>query len=514
MRLLRRGPKEPSRHAKPAVTLGVIGAVVLLLGVFFAFTKRVPLKDGYRVEAVFKSSNGLRKGSPIRIAGVEVGKVVGFEDGPQNTRIVQFELKDRGRPVHRDATFRIRPRLFLEGGYYVELSPGSPSAPELDDDETVPLPQTAIPVQFDQILGVLDSGVRDSLRATIEELDRALDDGGAEAAARAARPLSGTLRDGAIVAEAARGVEERDVSRLVRGAAKATRALASEQGRLTSMVANLARTTTALASESAGLRGTVRELDGMLRTAPAALRRIDDVLPATDEFLAAARPGLRQARTVLPGVERLLDQLERASAPGELRGLLGDLRPALGDLPPVADQLTALFPLVTPVTDCVLQRALPVLNAKVDDGQHSTGRPVWQNLTDAAVGLNSAGANFDANGAAIRYLFTAGENSVTTGVVPGLGALSSTASNRILGARPSWLGPGRQPPFRPDVPCLDNKPPDLQARASGGVPMASRKVRAPRAPRVSRSELRRMLEPKRLERLLRKVGVDGKVGGR
>ena len=501
MSLLRRSPRQPSRHAKPPVVLGVVGALLLLVGTYFAFTKRVPLKEGHRVEAVFKTSAGLRKASPVRIAGVEVGKVVGFRDGPGATRIVEFAISDRGRPIHRDATLRIRPRLFLEGGYYVELSPGSPSAPELEDGAVVPLPQTSIPVQFDQVLGVLDSPVRESLRTTVEELDRALDDGGAEAAARAARPLAGALRDTAVLAEAARGTEEHDVSRLVRGAARTTKALASDQGRLASLVNGLARTTTALASESRGLRATVRELDGVLGEVPASFRAIDDVLPATDAVLAEARPGLRRARAVLPGVERLLDQLERASSQAELRGLLGDVRPALGALPSVSDRLTTLFPLVTPVTDCVLKRALPVLEAKVDDGALSTNRPVWQNLADATVGLAGASSSFDANGTSIRYLFTGGEQSVTTGDVPGLGTLTGSTSGGVLGARPSWLGPGRQPPYRPDARCVDQAAPDLKARTSGGTPMRTRRVSQRRRPRPSATELKRLLSRKNLEKV-------------
>ena len=46
----------------------------------------------------------------------------------------QMELKDTALPIHEDARVRIRPRLFLEGGFYVELDPGSPSAPKIASD--------------------------------------------------------------------------------------------------------------------------------------------------------------------------------------------------------------------------------------------------------------------------------------------------------------------------------------------------------------------------------------------
>ena len=48
-----------------------------------------------------------------------------------------FTVDDEGLPIHKDATVTIRPRLFLEGNFFLDLQPGSPSAPDLssgDDD--------------------------------------------------------------------------------------------------------------------------------------------------------------------------------------------------------------------------------------------------------------------------------------------------------------------------------------------------------------------------------------------
>ena len=35
----------------------------------------------------------------------------------------------KGLPIHKDATFKIRPRIFLEGNFFVDVTPGTPSAP-------------------------------------------------------------------------------------------------------------------------------------------------------------------------------------------------------------------------------------------------------------------------------------------------------------------------------------------------------------------------------------------------
>ena len=66
----------------------------------------------------------------MRIAGVNVGKVTSVE--PEgNMAEVTFTVDDEGLPIHEDATITIRPRLFLEGNFFLDLQPGSPSAPEL-----------------------------------------------------------------------------------------------------------------------------------------------------------------------------------------------------------------------------------------------------------------------------------------------------------------------------------------------------------------------------------------------
>ena len=34
-----------------------------------------------------------------------------------------MEIEDKGLPIHKDATLKIRPRIFLEGNFFVDLSP-------------------------------------------------------------------------------------------------------------------------------------------------------------------------------------------------------------------------------------------------------------------------------------------------------------------------------------------------------------------------------------------------------
>jgi hypothetical protein len=270
-----------------------------------------------------------------------------------------------------------------------------------------------------------------------------------------------------------------------------TAALARRDGALASLVTNLSRTTAALAREEAALAAGVRELDGALGEAPGALAAVDRALGPTRAFAADLRPALGPAPGALRSAATFLDELDALNRPRVLPRLLDRLEPTLTVLPTLERRLDDLFGRVTPVTDCVRDRAVPVLRAELDDGALSTGRPVWQDLAHAAVGLASGSQSFDANGPWVRYQFGVGTESVSTGAIPGVGQLFGNAPNPVLGTRPTPLPPGATPPLRPQAPCREQAAPDLRARTGGGTAMR----RAPRAqgpaPRLTPPGLRR-----------------------
>ena len=86
--------------------VGLLAIVLIAIGVYFGFTKDIPFTHGYYLHAVFESSNNLRPGSPVRIAGVNVGKVKSVERyKATNLTEVTMEIDDIGLPIHqrRDA---------------------------------------------------------------------------------------------------------------------------------------------------------------------------------------------------------------------------------------------------------------------------------------------------------------------------------------------------------------------------------------------------------------------------
>ena len=155
--------------------MGVLDARVGAVVVCFGFTKAIPFRHHYTVSAVFPSANNIRANAPVRIAGVDVGKVTRIahaEDGAQ-AAIVTMRIERKGLPDPRDATLKIRPRIFLEGNFFVDVQPGLGRRRRSSrDGDRIPIDQTAAPVQLDQVLVDLPGA---DTRATCRAPGRALD---------------------------------------------------------------------------------------------------------------------------------------------------------------------------------------------------------------------------------------------------------------------------------------------------------------------------------------------------
>ena len=110
--------------------------VLIAILAYVAFSPSLPFSSPYEVKAVFSNAANIQARSPVRIAGVNVGKVVGVDAAPDaQAAVLTLEIEDDGLPIHADATAKIRPRIFLEGNFFVDLSPGTPTAPELGDGD-------------------------------------------------------------------------------------------------------------------------------------------------------------------------------------------------------------------------------------------------------------------------------------------------------------------------------------------------------------------------------------------
>jgi len=454
-------PRREPRGISPLLA-GLIAIVVIAIPCYLAFGGRAPWHNDHLVKAVVKSGNELGTRSPVRIAGVNVGKVKKIERGPGSTAIVTMAIDDSGLPLHEDATLKVRPRLFLEGNFFVELRPGTPSSPELPEGGTIPLAQTATPVQFDQILTTLQASTRADLRHFLDSFSKALDDGGAEAVHRLVPFMEPALLRTAVATEALQGQRPGDVTGFIADGERTARALASRRRDLPRLVGALDTTLTVLATRRAAVGESVEQLDRLVTQAPATFAAMNALFPTLRAAAVEARPGLSAAPATLRLANPLLAQAGALVSAPELPALLRDLDPAVRILGRVEPKLERAFAKLEPNTECLRRNAIPTLKTTVVDPPLSTGRPIYRELLDGLVGLASGSQNFTGDGPAVRYHAGFGDQIVTTGTAPSAGEpLVGLTEEPLLGSRPRYTG--RRPPFRPDARCVDQQPPDLAA---------------------------------------------------
>jgi phospholipid/cholesterol/gamma-HCH transport system substrate-binding protein len=472
-------------------TIGLIALVVLLPLLYLGFRKDLPFRRGFEISAVFESANGLRETSPVRIAGVNVGKVVRVEpvDGAAASRVV-MEIDDAGQPVHADATAKIRPRIFLEGNFFVDLRPGTPGAPALDDGDAIPIAQTATPVQLDEVLTSLQSDTRqdlvdvlDSLAAAWNRRPSAADDRAADRSARG-QTAAGSLNDAyddlgpaerstAVVNQALLGTRpRRDLARLLRGGSRAAAGLARSEIALRALVGNFNTTAGALAQEQGALGASVRELAPTLAVANRALRTLDAALPPTRAWAREILPGVRQTAATIDAARPWIRQAHALLAESELQGLAARLAPVSRDLAQLSDEALALLPQTDAAARCARDVVLPTGDVPIRD-EFATGAENYKEFFYSLVGLAGEGQGFDGNGQYVRFQTGGGDNVIrlgrsNLGGPPQFGALPVPT----IGTRPRY--PGRRPPYRPAAPCADQPLPDLDgpasARGPGSVP--------------------------------------------
>jgi phospholipid/cholesterol/gamma-HCH transport system substrate-binding protein len=143
----------------------LVAAFIFTIGVFSVGSEqRVWVrKVGYLLE--IPEANGLQGGSPVRLAGVQVGTVssVIFSPDPNNTKIEVHLSVDQAHQhrIRDDTRATVKILTLLGGEKYVELSPGSPELPALPPGSIIQVPETFGMEQ----LGELSAGLADDIKS-------------------------------------------------------------------------------------------------------------------------------------------------------------------------------------------------------------------------------------------------------------------------------------------------------------------------------------------------------------
>jgi phospholipid/cholesterol/gamma-HCH transport system substrate-binding protein len=459
--------------------IGLIAIVLTFIGFYLAFTKSIPFAGhGYQLKAVFADAQNVRAKSPVRISGVEVGEVSDVQhltdaNGKgEDAAVVTMDIKDNALPIRQDATMQLRPRLFLEGNLFVDLHPGSPSAPELDSGSLVPENQTSTSVQFDEVLTTLQAPVRQDLQIFLKEFGGALAKyGGAKGFQESFRTSPAAYRYSSEVNQALLGTQPGDLAGFVSNLDVVARELNANSTHLQGLISNLNTVSGAFAAHQASLREAIIELPRTLAVGRPALFKLNRDFPPLRAFAREALPGTKAANKALDYANPWVGQLRQLISKPELRGLVNDLRPTIPDLAALSSASLPFLEQSRALASCFNNVVIPWSNTEIPN--HDSDPPaakVYQETAYGFSGVAGESRSGDANAQEFRVLGGGGPNTIGPVETPDLAdPLVGVAPFEFQGSEPAKQSSAKTP-FRPDVPCETQDPPDLNAGALGEAP--------------------------------------------
>jgi phospholipid/cholesterol/gamma-HCH transport system substrate-binding protein len=469
MGLFNRKPKGRHNPGMTPAKAGIIALVLIAVLTFWGFTRLNPFKSTFELKGTFQSANNLQPKSPVRIAGVNVGQVTDVQPlGSGKGATVTMEIQSDGLPIHQDAEMKIRPRIFLEGNFFVDILPGSPSSPALKSGATVPINQTSTPVQLGDLLTSLQSDTRSDLRTLIEEYaQKGLGNGGAQAYNRALATAPEAFRTSSIANDATLGLQPHDLSHLLRGQQRLFAALSTNPATLQDLVTNLRITTGAFARQDVALQATIPALRDVLKVGTPALVSLDRALPPLRAFAHDALPGTRSSGPAIDASLPFIHQARLLVRPQELRGLVADLRPTI---PALARLNRSTIPFLNEgraLSACQNNVLLPFAKTPIPDPDfpQNSGQPFYKQGPRGFVGLAGESRLTDGNTPVFHANLNGGATTILNTNDQGQGVFGPAAAPP-QGVRP--LRPNARPKFHPDIPCETQQPPDMNA--AGGKP--------------------------------------------
>ncbi|MBO0680946.1 virulence factor Mce family protein [Mycolicibacterium sp. S2-37] len=268
------GDSVTSRGRWMRVGLAAVLVIVLAVGVYLVW----PSRSGTTITAHFPSTVGLYPGDEVRIVGVPVGKIDKIEPRAEDVKVTM--TLDNGVKVPADAqALIISPNLVA--ARFIQLTPAYTGGPAMENDGSIGLDRTAVPVEWDEVkeqltalssqLGPQNGSMQGPLSAFI---DQAADtfDGNGDSFRQALRELSQTA--GRL------GDSRTDLFGTVRNLQVLVNALANSNEQIVQFSDHVASVSQVLADSTA-------DLDNTLGTLNQALVDVRDLLGENNDALIA-----------------------------------------------------------------------------------------------------------------------------------------------------------------------------------------------------------------------------------
>lgn len=363
-------------------TLSCIGLLIFL---WTSFGGTLPLNaKGYRATLVLPDASNVVKETDVRIAGVSVGSVVDTRRAGTTTHAI-LQIDPRYAPLRRDVRAVLR-RKSLLGEAYLELTPGSPSAPALPDGGLIPARQVRQEVAVDKVLSTFDARTRRALRGWLRGWQAGLRDRAADLSNDVGQLPAAVQTTDDLLGELHR--QQGAVATLVHDTGVTFGTIGSQQADVDRLITNARALFGTTAASERDLRRTVAALPGFLgglQDSSAAVSRIAGPLTPV---LTALRPAARRLPAALSAATRAGRQLRAIAAPLDgvtraapagltaARRILDAAGPLIGQLRPFARQLLPMAQFATVYRQELVQSWLQTAAATEAVSPDANGRNV------------------------------------------------------------------------------------------------------------------------------------------
>ncbi len=346
--------RTPSAARIATMVLFALSCVGLLLFLWLSFGGTIPFKaQGYRIRISFPNADQLATQADVRIAGVNVGKVVDKSLDPgANRTIATIQLDTKFAPVHEDAGAILREKTII-GESYVEMTQGSPNAKPVPDGGLLPRGNVSNAVQLSQVFDAFDPTTRHAFQTWMGQLGRAVtgNDQNLNSVLGNLPPFAADATDVLRVLD----IEHGSVVRLVQNGGTVFAALTQDQAALRNLITSAGTTFATTAANNNALAETFHVLPTFLNQTKATMTRLKTFALDTDPLTQALEPvavdlgpTLHSVRVLAPDLRRLfvnLGPLITASKRGlpAIRDVLLGAKPLLGSLGPFLEQLNPVL---------------------------------------------------------------------------------------------------------------------------------------------------------------------------
>jgi len=352
------GPAHRRRRRRGVPAVARLFAGLALLAALVATLGLVASNGGHRYTLIFETAGQLVPGNEVLIGGEPVGSVKSIDLTEDERAAISIEVEQK---LHEGTSAVIRATgLAGVANYYVALTPGPDSEPELEDGATIGVEHTTSPVHLDEVLNAFTEEARGGLRDFVQGQAAIFEGRGADAR-KANKYLAPALFQTKRFLEELNS-DQRLFERFLASSAKIFTTLADREDELSGAISNSRAALEAVASENVALARSLERLAPAFRrsnTTFVNLRYalddldslVDTAMPTTERlepFLAELLPFLRESRPFVRNLRLALRRDGKDNDLGELMELLPRVgkrarpafkraRAALGDFQPIID---------------------------------------------------------------------------------------------------------------------------------------------------------------------------------